>query len=256
MPTALPETLQPALNSHYPSRPRILYLLQKRTGASWSDFEAALGQWRKARPGDVAAGSLIARAGAAIVERDDVAARFRLAGSAVSVIDGYVSLELESYAASMTDFDTLFAAAQGCLDSLDAVVDRSASIALAGVGLLPIPGYAPLSMILVLDRLPTLSLLEYNAWWVHHGDDHRLGFPAQAGYHQLHNDPAFNARAAQAAGTATTDLCITDIMYLADLGDAFASVIDRTSAEGRAVSADIGAHVSVAEVRGSLFREV
>ncbi len=253
---ALPETLLPALASQYPSRPRIIYLLNKRPEASREDFEAAIGKWRRAQPIGVEAGSLLARAGVAIVERDDVAARFLLAGSEVTAIDGYVSLELESYAATEADFDTLFAAAQDCLAPLDGVVDTATSIALAGVGLLPIPGYAPLSMILLLDRPATLSHLEYNTWWVHHGFDHRRGFPAQAGYHQLHNDPAFNARAAQAAGTTTTDMCITDIMYLGDLDDAFASVIDRTCEDGRAVSADIGAHVSVAKVSGSLFREV
>ncbi|MFZ2997917.1 hypothetical protein [Sphingobium sp.] len=253
---ALPETLLPALGSQYPSRPRIIYLLSKRHEASAEAFAAAVGAWRRAQSFGVEAGAVIARAGVAIAERDDVAARFGPAGSEVTGIDGYVSLELESYAASEADFDALFAAVQGCLDPLDAVVDRAASIALAGVGLLPIPGYAPLSMILVLDRPAGMTHLQYNTWWVHHGFDHRRGFPAQAGYHQLHNDPAFNARAAQAAGTTTTDMCITDIMYLGDLGDAFASVIDRNSEDGRAVSADIGAHVSVTKVLGSLFQEV
>ena len=72
----------------------------------------------------------------------------------------------------------------------------------------------------------------------------------------MHSDPGFSARAASAAGTTTTDLCINDIMYLGDLNDAFASVLDRSSDEGRRVGAEIGANVSVANVIGSLFREV
>lgn len=253
----IPETLRPALSSRYPRRPRLLYLLRRRPEASRALFESALTQWRRDRPGGVEAGALIVRAGAAIVERQqDISGRFRAWGSEVTALDGYVSLDLERYDPSASDFDALFEAGEGCLDSLETVVDRTGSIALAGVANLPIPGLAPLSMILLLDRAASLSLLDYNSWWVRHGDDHRKGFPAQVGYHQLHTDPAFNALAAKAAGTSTTDQCITDIMYLGDLDDAFTSVIDPASAEGRAVSADIGQHVSVARVSGALFKEV
>lgn len=257
MQLSLPETLQPALGSIYPRRPRILYLLRRRPDAAREAFEVAVGEWRQAWPHGVAAGALIARAGVAITEREeDVTSRFRPAGTEVVPIDGYVSLDLESYAPTAADFKVLFHAAHGCLDALDAVVDRAGTIALAGVASLPIPGYAPHSMILLLDRVPSLSRLQYNQWWVRHGDDHRRGFPAQAGYHQLHTDPAFNARAAEVAGTSTTDMCITDLMYIGDLDDAFASVIDPNSTDGQAIGADIGSHVSVAKVTGSLFKEV
>lgn len=257
MQLSLPETLQPALESIYPRRPRILYLLRRRPDAPREAFEVALGQWRQARPFSVEAGALIARAGVAITERqEDINSRFRPAGTQVVPIDGYVSLDLENYAPTAADFKVLFQAAQGCLDALDAVVDRVDTIALAGIANLPIPGYAPQSMILLLDRVPSLSRLQYNQWWMRHGDDHRRGFPAQAGYHQLHTDHAFNARAAEAAGTSTTEMCIVDLMYLGDLDDAFASVIDPASADGQAIGADIGSHVSVARVTGSLFKEV
>lgn len=257
MSLTIPETLAPVLGSRYAHRPRLLYLLRRRSDASRQAFEAALGQWRHARPYGVEAGAQIARAGVAIPDRqEDINGRFRPAGAVVTAIDGYVSIDLEAYAPTPVDFEQLFALAQDCLDSLDEVVERSQSIAIAGVANLPIPGFAPLSMILVLDRAPSLSWRDYNEWWVHHGDDHRTGFPAQAGYHQLHSDPAFSARSAQAAGTTTTDLCITDIMYLGNLDDAFAGVLDPNSEEGRRVGAEIGANVSVATVIGSLFREV
>lgn len=257
MTLVIPEMLKPVLESRYPRRPRLLFLLRRRSDASEQAFADALGQWRRDRPYGVEAGKQLARAGVAISERqEEVSGRFRPAGADVVPIDGYALIDLEIYAPTAADFESLLQVAAGCLDPLAKVVDLDQSIAIAGVANLPIPGFAPFSMILVLDRAPSLSWLDYNKWWVHHGDDHRTAFPAQAGYHQLHNDPEFNARVAKAAGTTTTNLCITDLMYLGDLNDAFASVVDHNSEEGRRVGAEIGANVSVAKVLGSLFREV
>lgn len=257
MPVELPASLAPALSSRYPHRPRVLYLLRRRPDASPEAFEQALTQWRSERPYEVVAGSLLARAGVATQERqEDISGRFLAAGADFTAYDGYVSLDIETYDPSPEDFQTLFAAAKGSLDPLDAVVDRSKSIALAGVANLVIAGQAPLAMILLLDRAPHLSIEQYNQWWIHHGDDHRRGFLGQVGYHQLHIAPEFNALAAEAAGTSTTELCVTDFMYLASLDDAFASFIERGSDEAKAIGADIGAHVSLAKVAGSFFREV
>ena len=49
-------------------------------------------------------------------------------------------------------FRTAVRAGTGLPDSLDCTVDRRQSISIAGVANLPTPGFAPFSMILVLDR--------------------------------------------------------------------------------------------------------
>ena len=243
-----PKRSEPVLASIYPLRPRLLYLLRKQASASPEAFETALAQWRRDQPYGVAAGGQLARAGVAIAERQqDIDGRFRPAGAEVTPVDGYISIDLEIYAPAATDFERLLGLANEVLHSLDVVVDRKQSIALAGIASLPIPGFAPFSMILHLDRPRSMSWLEYNTWWVHHGDDHRAAFPTQAGYHQLHTDPAFNTRAAQAAGAITSDLCITDIMYLGDLKDAFANMMDKASEDARRVQAEIGANVGLHE---------
>lgn len=257
MALTIPETLEPVLGSIYPLRPRLLYLLRKRATASPEALETALAQWRRDQPYGVATGGQLARAGVAIAERQqDVDGRFRPAGAEVTPVDGYISIDLEIYAPAATDFERLLDLANGVLHSLDVVVDRKQSIALAGIASLPIPGFAPFSMILHLDRPTSLTWLQYNTWWVHHGDDHRAAFPTQAGYHQLHTDPGFNTRAAQAAGTSTSDLCITDIMYLGDLKDAFANMMDKASENARRVQAEISANVAFTKVIGGLFKEV
>ncbi len=257
MPTTIPEALRPALNSAYPHRPRLLFLLRRRPEASLEAFEQALGNWRRRWPHGVDFGSVVARAGAQIVKQQAaMSARFSAGGAEVSAFDGYVSLDLESYAPTAADFDKLFGLAKGCLDSLRDVVDLAGTIALAGVVTLVIPGGAPLSMILLLDRPKTLTLEQYNSWWIHHGDDHRRLNPAQVGYHQLHIAPEFNAAAAKAAGVSTTDRCIIDVMYLGSLGDAFSKPGDRSAEESRALAADIGAHVSMASVGASFFKEL
>lgn len=255
----IPADLAPALGSRYPHRPRVLYLLRRRPEVGAEALEQALTRWRAERPSGVVAGSLLARAGIATDERqEDISGRFLAAGPDVefTAYDGYVSLDLESFAPIADDFESLLAAAKGVLDSLDDVVDRSASVALAGVVNLVIGGHGPLAMVLQLDRAPHLSVEQFNEWWMRHGDDHRRWFLGQVGYHQLHIAPELNVRAAEAAGTATTDLCVTDIMYLGDLDDAFASTIDRSSEDAKVLSADIAANTSMARSGGTFFREV
>lgn len=257
MTIAIPAALQPVLGSIYPHRPRVLYILRKRAGASREAFAGALRGWRESWGYAVAPGSIAARAGAAMVEeQQQIDGRFGAGGMEVTAFDGYVSLDLECYEPGAEDFARLFDTAKGCLDSLAEVADLAQSVALAGVANLVIPGGGPMSMILVLDRLPSLSLEEYNAWWVHHADDHRRFNPAQTGYHQLHIAPEFNEAAARAAGTTTMPQCIIDIMYLGHLRDAFPKPGERSEAESKALNADIGKHVSFAGVSGSFFQEL
>ncbi|WP_072801615.1 hypothetical protein [Rhodococcoides yunnanense] len=253
----IPTELNPVLGNRYPHRPRILFVLRKKSSASKEAFEQALTTWRSERPSGVSIGSLSARAGVQVEERqEDVSGRFRPAGVEVTSWDGYVSLDLENFDPKDTDFESLLAASTGALDSLDDVVDRSASLTLFGVANLVIPGGGPYSMLLILDRKDHLSIEEFNDWWIRHGNDHRKAYVGQAGYHQLHIAPEFNKLAAEASGTSTTDLCIIDLMYLADLDDAFANTFEPGGPEAKAMSADVAGNVSMAEVGGSLFREV
>ena len=257
MSVTIPEALKPALNSKYPHRPRLQFILRKHPDASREDFAQGLRAWRQQWPFGVEFGSIVARAGAAMVEEQErISGRFRLGGIEVAPYDGYVSLDIENYEPTEADFERLLGLANGCLDSLDAVIDRSSTIAVAGVANLVIPGGAPLAMILVLDRPAALTLEEYNAWWVHHADDHRRFNPAQVGYHQLHIAPEFNAAAAKAAGVGTMSQCVIDFMYLGHLRDAFPKEGERSAEESRALSADIAKHVSFASVSGSFFQEV
>jgi hypothetical protein len=188
--------------------------------------------------------------------QDSLNAQFASAAAEVTPIDGYVSLDLECYDPTPADFIALFDAADGCLDMLADVADLPNSAALAGVANLAIPGQAPLSMILMLNRRSEMSVRQYNEWWVRHGDDHRRTNPAQVGYHQLHIAPEFNALMAAATGTAVTDQCVIDIMYLGSLRDAIPVQADPSSDEARALSADIGKHVSFASVHGSFMHEL
>jgi hypothetical protein len=253
----IPSTLEPVLKGRYPHRPRVLFLLRRRSDVGELTFRRALSHWRRQRDAGVEFGTVIARAGAAISERQDALnEQFRATGAEVTAIDGYVSLDLQCYDPTPDDFTTLFTAAAGCLDTLADVIDPAESIAQAGVANLVIPGFAPLSMILVLDRLPGISVEQYNQWWVRHGDDHRRINPAQAGYHQLHIAPEYNALVAEATGTAVTTRCVIDIMYLGDLRDAIAEVADPAGEASRALAEDIGAHVSFASVQGSFMCEV
>lgn len=255
MSITIPDALTPALNSKYPHRPRIQFILRRHPEATREAFEQALGNWRRAREFNVQFGSIIARAGAAIPEEQAFISGF-FRGLAVSPLDGYISLDIESYEPSAADFATLLKAAEGCLDSLAEVIDPSESVAYAGVANLVIPGVAPLSLILILDRAKGLSVAQYNEWWAHHADDHRRLNPAQVGYHQLHSAPELNAAAAKAAGVATPERCVFDFMCIAQPADAFPVNSDRTEEEARALSADIGAHVSFAAVSGSFMREL
>jgi hypothetical protein len=253
----LPDTLMPVLESPYPHRPRLLFLLKRRQDVSHEIFEQALGDWRRQRQGDVGFGSVVARAGVAIPgEQELINARFRAGGTEVTTIDAYVSLDLESYEPTAADFETLISAPDGCFDALGEAINPAESVAFAGIANLVIPGVAPLAMILLLDRAQRLSIAQYNEWWVRHGDDHRRLNPAQVGYHQLHIAPELNALAAAAAGVSTTDQCVIDVMYLGRLRDAFPRVGNRSKEEERALAADIGAHVSMATVSGSFLREV
>lgn len=258
MSLSIPKALKPALTSRYPHRPRVLFILRRRPEASPADFEQALGDWRRqwSAAADVGFSSFIARAGAADVDaQGKLDEQFRVSGAEVSAIDGYVSLDLECYEPTADDFATLFTAAQGCLDTLLHVIDPAESVALAGVANLTIPGFAPLSLILLLDRLPGLSVEQYNEWWVRHADDHRRTNLTQAGYHQLHVAPEFSALVADGTGSAVTDRCVIDVMYLGRQSDAIPS--DPLSGDAaRALAADIGAHVSFAAVSGSFMREL
>lgn len=253
----VPAALEPVLANIYPHRPRVLYILKKRAEVDDASFVDALRAWRTQWPVEVGFGSVVVRAGAAIADQQEViSGRFRAGGIEVATYDGYVSIDLECYAPTPSDFARLFEIAKGCLDLLDAVIDKPGTVAFGGVTNMVIPGNGPLTMILVLDRVPTLSLEDYNSWWVHHSDDHRRFNPAQLGYNQLHNAPEFNALAAEAAGVAATTQCVVDIMYLADIHDGFPKPGGRSAEEARAMSIEIGTHVSFAAVSGSYFKEL
>ncbi|WP_405182710.1 hypothetical protein OG225_17720 [Nocardia sp. NBC_01377] len=257
MTSSIPSSLEPVLKSRYPHRPRVLFVLRRRPGASPEAFEQALGDWRRRWEFGVAPGTIIARAGVAIAEmQDDLDKQFQASGAEVTAIDGYVSLDLEIFDPTPADFETLFKAAAGCLEPLIDVVDLAESVTLAGVANLTIPGFAPTSMILILDRVPELSVEQYNEWWVRHGDDHRRANPAQVGYHQLHIAPEFNALVADSTGTAVTGQCVIDIMYLGHTRDGFPAAADPSSGDARVLADDIGAHVSFASVKGSFIREI
>lgn len=247
----------PVFKSPYPYRPRLLFVLQRRADVSPDAFTQALRDWRRRKEFAVEAGSIIARAGAAIVaEQEIIVGRFRAGGIEVTPLDGYVSLDMESYDPTPADFDTLLKAANGCLDVLAGVINPAESMAFAGIANLVIPGFAPISMILILNRAKGLSLKQYNGWWVRHGDDHRRMNPAQVGYHQLHIAPEFNTLAAKSAGVATTDRCIIDHMYLRRPSDGFSDTDDPSSEENHSLWADIYAHVSMAAVSGSFMQEL
>ncbi len=254
MPLTIPNALMPALKSRYLHRPRALFVLRRRPNVSHEAFEQALRDWRLQKKFGA---SIIVQAGAARVEDQEfISGRFRLGGINVTPLDGYISLDVESYDPTPADFETLFKATEGCLDTLANVIDPAESIAFAGVANMVIPGIAPISMILILDRVKGLTLEQYNEWWATpHGDDHRRLNLTQIGYYQIHVAPEFNALAAKAAGVATTERCIVDIMYLARLKDAFSN-LDPASEEARAFNIDIGAHVSMATVSGSFMQEL
>jgi hypothetical protein len=257
VPVTIPDALTPVFKSPYPFRPRLLFILRRRPDASREAFTQTLRDWRRRKEFGVESGSIIARAGAAMVEEQEIiSGRFRAGGIEVTPLDGYVSLDMESYDPTPAEFDTMLKAANGCLDTLAGVINPAESIAFAGIANLAIPGFAPISMILILDRAKGLSLKQYNEWWVRHGDDHRRMNPAQVGYHQLHIAPEFNALAAKAAGVATTDRCIIDHMYLRRPSDGFSDGGDPSSEENLALWADIDAHVSMAAVSGSFMQEV
>jgi len=204
----LPAALSPVLNSRYPHKPRQLFMLRRYTSSSAADFAAGLRAWCRRWPVEVGFGSVVARTGTTMAERQEsFSGNFRAGGAEVNSFDGYASLDLECYDPSAADFATLLAAAKGCLDLLDGLIDPATSFALAGIANLVIPCHAPLE--------------EYKAWWNHHADDHRRFNPAQPGYSQLHIAPELNATAAAAAGIGTIPHCVIDIMYHADLGDAF-----------------------------------
>lgn len=254
MSLTIPNALQPALTSRYLHRPRALFVLRRRADVSRETFEQALCDWRREQKFEA---GIIVHAGAAKVEDQEfLSGRFRLGGINVTALDGYVSLDVDNFEPTPADFEKLFKATEGCLGALCKVIDPAESIAFAGVVNLVIPGDAPISMILILDRVKGLTLEQYNQWWVDpHGDDHRRLNLTQIGYHQIHVAPEFNALAAKAAGVSTTERCIIDIMYLARLKDAFSN-LDPKSEEARAFNADIGAHVSMATVSGSFMQEV
>lgn len=254
MSDALPSSLQPVLTSDYPIRPRLLFLLQRREGVAPQAFEQALRRCREKFPAAVEARSVIARAGAAIAEEQQFIDR-AFGALPVTPVDGYLAIDLESYEPGPADFQRLFAIAADCLTPARDVIDAAGSTAYAGIANLPIPGYAPLSMILILDRAAHLSLEQYNRWWVHHGHDHRQTNLGQAGYHQLHIAPEYNSAAAEAAGVSTSEQCIIDMMYLGSRKAAF-SPGDPESAETKRISAEIGEHVGYGQVRGSFFREL
>lgn len=257
MPVTIPDALTPVFQSPYPYRPRLLYVLRRKPDVSHEAFVQALSNWRRERDYSVQAGALVLHAGAAILEEQErINRQFSPGGIEVAPLDGYVSLDLECYEPTAADFETLFKAADGCLNSLAPVVDFAESIAFAGVANFAIPGFAPMSMLLILNRANGVSLKQYNAWWVRHGHDHRRINIGQAGYHQVHTAPEFNAIAAKAAGVATTEQCIVDHMYLGRLDAAFASGGHGSAEEAKAYWADINAHVSMATVSGSFFREV
>jgi hypothetical protein len=252
-----PDELLPVLQSPYPHRPRLLFLLRRQADVSREAFQQALRDWRRQRHFHVEFGSLVVRAGVAMVEEQELLrARFQAGGAEVTAFDAYASFDLESYDPSLADFEALTKAADGCFDSLGSKIDRAESIAFAGIANLVIPGVAPLSMILLLDRTPGLSIEQYNEWWVRHGHDHRRLNPTQVGYHQVHVAPELNALVAEAAGVQTTDRCVIDLMYLGHLGDAFPPRGDRSRDEERALATDIAAHVSMASVSGSFMREL
>jgi hypothetical protein len=253
----LPDALLPVLESPYPHRPRLLFLLKRRPAVSRETFEQALRDWRRQRHVNVGFGGVVVRAGVVIPEDQElISARFRAGGTEVTTLDAYVSFDLESYEPTAADFETLISASEGFSSALGNAIDSAESVAFAGIANLVIPGVAPLAMILLLDRTEGLSVEQYNEWWVRHGDDHRRLNPAQVGYHQLHIAPELNALAAAAAGVSTTDQCVIDVMYLGRLRDAFPRVGNRSKEEERALAADIGAHVSMATVSGSFLREV
>ena len=252
--TTIPNALAPVMTSQYLHRPRALFVLRRRPDVSQKAFEQALCDWRRQKK--FGAG-IIAQAGAAMVEDQEIInGFFRPGGVEVMAIDGYVSLDVASYDPIPSDFETLLKAADGCLDTLKDVIVPAESIAYAGISNLGIPGVAPISMIMILDRVKGLTLEQYNEWWATpHGDDHRRLNLTQIGYYQIHVAPEFNALAAKAAGVATTERCIVDIMYLARLKDAFSN-LDPASEEARAFNIDIGAHVSMATVSGSFMQEL
>lgn len=257
MSITIPDTLDPVRNSRYPHRPRVLFLLRRRPDSSAEAFERAVRMWRTEREQGFGFGSITARAGVAMQEEQEaISGLFRRSGTEVVPIDGYVSFDLQSYAPAAADFEMIFQAAEGCLDTLRDVIVPAESIAYAGIANLVIPGVAPTSMILILNRTERISLKEYNEWWVRHADDHRQDNPGQAGYHQLHIDPGLNAMAARAAGVSTSDCCIVDMMYVGRIESAFSRGAGRSAEEARRLSADITAHVSRASVSGSFMKEV
>lgn len=254
MSDSLPAALAPVGASAYPRRPRLLFLLKRRPEVDQDQFEKALERCRRQFPAAVAADSVIVRAAAALqAEQQFICEMF--GGAPVALIDGYVTVDLESYDPAPADFERLFSIATTCLAPLADVIDHSGTVAYAGVANLAIPGYAPLSMVLILDKADHLTLEQYHSWWVRHGDDHRRTFPDQAGYHQLHSAPEYSARAAEAAGVSTSDQCIIDMMYLGSR-QAATGPGNPDQQDADRISAEIGSHVGFGNVRGSLFREL
>lgn len=255
MSNTLPSSLQPVLASSYPIRPRLLFLLQRQSGVTSQQFAQALSRCRQQFPADaVGAGSVVARAGIGLEEEQSFIGQI-FGGAPVKSLDAYLTLDLESYEPSVADFERLIGLARTCLEPAAGLIDGAASTVFVGVANLAIPGYAPLAMILNLNRAPHHSLEDYNSWWVHHGDDHRITNPGQVGYHQLHSVPEYNAAAAKAAGVSVSELCIIDMMYLGSKQHAV-SAGDPDSAETQRVSAEIGQNVAFGTIRGSFFREL
>ena len=246
--TTIPNALAPVMTSQYLHRPRALFVLRRRPDVSQKTFEQALSDWRRQKK--FGAG-IIAQAGAAMVEDQEIInGFFRPGGVEVMAIDGYVSLDVASYDPIPSDFETLLKAADGCLDTLKDVIVPAESIAYAGISNLGIPGVAPISMIMILDRVKGLTNERYNEWWIRHADDHRRVNPTQLGYYQLHVAPEFNAVAAKAAGVSTTDHCIIDHMHLLRLQDAF------PQGNPLEIFPDMFDYVSRATVSSSFMREL
>lgn len=254
MSNTLPSLLQPVLASNYPLRPRLLFLLQRQSGATVEQFEQALIRCREQFPAAVSAGSIIARAGIRIEEEQVFIGKI-FQGAPVAPIDGYLALDLESYVPNDADFERLLDLARTCLEPASGVIDLPQSTVYAGIVNLAIPGYAPIAMILILNHAAHLTQLQYNEWWVHHGDDHRQMNRGQAGYHQLHSAPEYNDLAAKASGASASEQRIIDMMYLGDIKHAV-SAGDPDSADTQRVGAEIGQHVGFSGLRGSFFREL
>jgi hypothetical protein len=256
--TAIPAALTPALEGPYSHRPRVAYILRRKPEASAEAFAKGLAEWRREHDNGVGVGAISARAGAAIPDAHDrLVAIFGDFADRVTSIDGYVSLDLESYEPSPEDFDVLFEAAGGCLNALADVVDPTESFAAAGVANLVIPGVGPFSRILMLERKEGLTMQEYYEWWVEHAADERLLNPSRLGYHQLYHHPDLNAIAARVAGTAAWGEGQMAMAYVSSLEDVPPPARYRASEEQlQEYRESVSSKVDFSNVLGSYMREL